>query len=65
MVTMIHVPGALRIPARRPGQPQRHLGSLNGTYVNREPVESTVLANGDEIQIGTSRLVFFTNPTTD
>jgi pSer/pThr/pTyr-binding forkhead associated (FHA) protein len=41
------------------------IGSLNGTYVNREPVESAVLANGDEIQIGKFRLVFLTRPTTD
>jgi len=41
------------------------LGSLNGTYVNREPVESAVLANGDEIQIGKFCLVFLTRPTTD
>lgn len=34
------------------------LGSLNNTYVNREPVDSAVLANGDEIQIGNFRLVF-------
>ncbi|MGO9103843.1 MAG: FHA domain-containing protein [Mycobacterium sp.] len=34
------------------------IGSLNGTYVNREPVDSVVLANGDEIQIGKFRLVF-------
>ncbi|HUO39779.1 MAG TPA: FHA domain-containing protein [Mycobacterium sp.] len=40
------------------------IGSLNGTYVNREPVESAVLANGDEIQIGKFRLVFLTRPTT-
>ena len=30
------------------------IGSLNGTYVNREPVASAVLANGDENQIGSS-----------
>ena len=36
------------------------VGSLNGTYVNREPVQSAVLANGDEIQIGKFRLVFLT-----
>ena len=36
------------------------LGSLNNTYVNREPVDSAVLANGDEIQIGRFRLVFLT-----
>lgn len=36
------------------------LGSLNGTYLNRQPVESAVLANGDEVQIGKFRLVFLT-----
>lgn len=35
-------------------------GSLNGTYVNRERVEDTVLRNGDEIMIGKYRFVFFT-----
>ena len=39
-------------------------GSLNGTYVNRQPVDSAVLANGDEIQIGTFRLVLLTALTT-
>ena len=38
------------------------VGSLNGTYVNREPVQSAVLANGDEIQIGKFRLLFLTAP---
>jgi pSer/pThr/pTyr-binding forkhead associated (FHA) protein len=33
-------------------------GSLNKTYVNRRPVESAILANGDQIQIGRFRLVF-------
>ena len=41
------------------------VGSLNGTYVNREPVDSAVLANGDEVQIGKFRLVFLTGPKTD
>jgi pSer/pThr/pTyr-binding forkhead associated (FHA) protein len=36
------------------------VGSLNGTYVNREAVESAVLLNGDEVQIGKFRLVFST-----
>jgi pSer/pThr/pTyr-binding forkhead associated (FHA) protein len=40
-------------------------GSLNGTYVSRQPVDSTVLAHGDEIQIGNFRLVFVAVPTTD
>ena len=36
------------------------VGSLNGTYVNRQPVDSAVLANNDEVQIGKFRLVFLT-----
>ncbi|HUH72700.1 MAG TPA: FHA domain-containing protein [Mycobacterium sp.] len=40
------------------------LDSLNNTYLNREPVDSAVLANGDEIQIGNFRLVFLTGPAT-
>lgn len=40
------------------------LGSLNSTYVNRAPVDSAVLNNGDEIQIGNFRLVFLTGPET-
>ena len=35
------------------------LGSLNGTYVNRERVEETKLAAGDELQIGKFKLLFF------
>ena len=38
------------------------VGSLNGTYVNREPRNSQVLAIGDEIQIGKFRLVFMAGP---
>lgn len=41
------------------------VGSLNGTYANREPVDSAVLANGDEVQIGKFRLVFLTGPKGD
>ena len=40
------------------------LDSLNNTYVNHEPIDSAVLVNGDEIQIGKFRLVFLTRPTT-
>lgn len=36
----------------------RDAGSLNGTYVNQKPVESTVLQQGDEIQIGRFRLIY-------
>ena len=34
-------------------------GSLNGTYVNRDLVDSTLLRHGDEVQIGKFRLIFF------
>jgi hypothetical protein len=34
-------------------------GSLNGTYLNRERIEQTSLANGDELQVGKFKLVFF------
>ena len=40
----------------------RDVGSLNGTYVNRERVEAATLASGDEVQIGKFRLVFLTGP---
>ncbi len=39
-------------------------GSRNGTYVNRNLVESVALAPGDEIQMGKFRLVFLTKPVT-
>lgn len=34
-------------------------GSLNGTYLNGERIESSELHNGDEIQIGKFKLMFF------
>jgi hypothetical protein len=34
------------------------VGSLNGTYLNRERVESATLKDGDELQIGTFKLLF-------
>lgn len=34
------------------------IGSLNGTYVNRQRIESAVLRGGDEVQIGKYRLVY-------
>ncbi len=40
------------------------VGSLNGTYVNREPVDVATLAGGDEVQIGKFRLVYLTGPRT-
>jgi pSer/pThr/pTyr-binding forkhead associated (FHA) protein len=39
----------------------RDVGSLNGTYVNREPIDTAILSGGDEVQIGKFRLVFLTS----
>ena len=36
----------------------RDVGSLNGTYVNRERIEEHVLSGGDEVQIGKFKLVY-------
>ena len=37
----------------------RDVGSLNGTYVNRDRIEETTLAGGDEVQVGKYRLVYY------
>ncbi|GIL34395.1 FHA domain-containing protein [Phycicoccus sp. MAQZ13P-2] len=37
----------------------RDVGSLNGTYVNRDLVDEAELSTGDEVQIGKFRLVFY------
>ena len=34
------------------------VGSLNGTYVNRQRVDDALLVGGDEVQIGKYRLTF-------
>lgn len=36
----------------------RDVGSLNGTYVNRERVDEAMLSAGDEVQIGKYRMTF-------
>ena len=36
----------------------RDVGSLNGTYLDRQRIEQAGLAGGDEVQIGKYRLVF-------
>jgi len=41
----------------------RDVGSLNGTYVNRERIEEAVLNNGDEVQVGKYRLAFYASRT--
>ena len=40
------------------------VGSLNGTYVNRDRIDEVLLSGGDEVQIGKYRLVYF-NSTQD
>jgi pSer/pThr/pTyr-binding forkhead associated (FHA) protein len=40
----------------------RDVGSLNGTYVNRERIEETELSGGDEVQVGKFRLLFLLSP---
>jgi hypothetical protein len=40
----------------------RDVGSLNGTYLNRERIDEAALASGDEVQIGKFRLIFLTGP---
>ena len=36
----------------------RDAGSLTGTYVNRQRIEQSVLASGDEVQVGKFKLVY-------
>jgi pSer/pThr/pTyr-binding forkhead associated (FHA) protein len=42
----------------------RDVGSLNGTYVNRERIDEATLKTGDEVQIGKFRLVFYAGAAT-
>ena len=36
----------------------RDVGSLNGTYVDRNLIQEALLRDGDEVQVGKYRLVF-------
>jgi hypothetical protein len=38
------------------------VGSLNGTYLNRQSIENAPLASGDELQVGKFRLLFLSPP---
>jgi pSer/pThr/pTyr-binding forkhead associated (FHA) protein len=40
----------------------RDVGSLNGTYVNRERIDEAQLKSGDEVQIGKFKLLFLVAP---
>ncbi|MDQ1361616.1 MAG: hypothetical protein QOJ44_1993 [Acidimicrobiaceae bacterium] len=40
------------------GTTVRDVGSLNGTYVNRERIDEAKLASGDEVQIGKFKLLY-------
>jgi hypothetical protein len=35
------------------------VGSLNGTYVNRDRIDEVLLSSGDEVQVGKYRLVYY------
>ena len=41
------------------GYVARDAGSLNGTYVNQQRIDEAPLRQGDELQVGKFRLVFF------
>jgi hypothetical protein len=41
----------------------RDLGSTNGTFVNRAPVQEAVLQNGQTIHLGGVEMVFYSEPT--
>jgi pSer/pThr/pTyr-binding forkhead associated (FHA) protein len=41
----------------------RDVGSLNGTYVNRQRIDSSPLSAGDEVQVGKYRLVYYPSPS--
>jgi pSer/pThr/pTyr-binding forkhead associated (FHA) protein len=40
----------------------RDVGSLNGTYVNRQRIDQVALHSGDEVQIGKFRMTFHPSP---
>ncbi|GEA82821.1 MAG: FHA domain-containing protein [Cellulomonas sp.] len=40
----------------------RDIGSLNGTYVNRQRIDDATLRAGDEVQIGKYRMTFHPSP---
>lgn len=48
--------------AHEGGHLVRDVGSLNGTYVNRERIDSVVLKAGDEVQVGKYRLTYHPSP---
>ena len=43
---------------RGEGYVVKDVGSLNGTYLNRERIDEADLTNGDEVQIGKFKLVY-------
>ena len=56
------VPPARRIPPHRASFEVVDTGSLNGTYVNHDRVDSLELRSGNEVQIGKFRLTFYLSP---
>jgi pSer/pThr/pTyr-binding forkhead associated (FHA) protein len=44
------------------GYQVKDVGSLNGTYVNRQRIDEALLSGGDEVQIGKYRLIYLSGP---
>jgi pSer/pThr/pTyr-binding forkhead associated (FHA) protein len=62
-VVLAHVTVSRRHVEIRPvedGLVLADLGSFNGTYRNSQPVDSAVLADGDDLAIGIFRVTFVT-----
>jgi hypothetical protein len=47
------------ITASEDGLTVRDLGSLNGTYINREIIDQSKLVHGDELQVGKFHMILF------
>ena len=54
---------AMHIARDGEGYRVRDVGSLNGTYVNRQRIESVALNAGDEVQVGKYRLTYHPSPS--
>jgi DNA-binding winged helix-turn-helix (wHTH) protein len=54
-----------RIVVSRDGATLEDLASKNGTYLGQERITSAPLADGDEIRLGTARLIFRIEPPPD
>jgi hypothetical protein len=58
------LPPARGVPPEGGGFVVHDVGSLNGTYVNRQRIDVAALAGGDEVQIGKFRLLYLAGART-